>query len=423
MVVEDMKLKMDPKQYGNQKGLGIQHYLVEMLHRILSGVDNNNKGEITAVLCLFVDWKSAYSNQYHKLGVESFIENGVRPSLIPLIINYFQNREMKVKFREEISQSRKQPGSGAQGASLGNHEFLSQTNHNADIVPESDRFKFVDDLSCLEIINLLSIGLASHSSRLQVASDLPVHGQIIENTHLQSQVYLDEISRWTSNQKMLLNESKTKAMVVNFTNNYQFTTRLNLNATNIDMVDHMKILGTTINNQLDWNMNCKNIISKVNKRMVFLRKILSFGASQSEMVHLWKTYCRSVLEQSAVVWQGGLTKENRDDLERTQKTFTKLVLKNRYQTYEESLQRLNLTTLELRRDQICLKFALNCRKNERTKHLFPLDDKKQHYELRKISAYMVHNANTERLKRSPIIYMQNLLNKHHESRMITKRPG
>jgi hypothetical protein len=99
MEVEDMKLKMDSKQYGNQKGLGIQYYLVEMLHRILSSVDNNNKGEITAVLCLFVDWKSVYSNQCHKLGVESFITNGVRPSLIPLLINYFQNREMKVKFR------------------------------------------------------------------------------------------------------------------------------------------------------------------------------------------------------------------------------------------------------------------------------------------------------------------------------------
>ena len=149
MIVQDMKLKLDPKQYGNQKGLGIQHYLVEMLHRILSGVDNNSKGEITAVLCLFVDWKSAYSNQCHKLGVESFIENGVRPCLIPLIINYFQNREMKVKFRDQVSQSQKQPGSGAQGASLGNHEFLSQTNHNADSVPKSDGFKFVDDLSCL----------------------------------------------------------------------------------------------------------------------------------------------------------------------------------------------------------------------------------------------------------------------------------
>ena len=113
---------------------------------------------------------------------------------------------MRVKFHGEISESRKQPGSGAQGASLGNHEFISQTNNNADIVPEDDRFKFVDDLSCLEIINLLSIGLASHYSKAQVPSDLPTHGQIIPGEHLKTQGYLDEISRWTTAQRMYLNE-------------------------------------------------------------------------------------------------------------------------------------------------------------------------------------------------------------------------
>ena len=343
-------------------------------------------------------------------------------TVVPLLINYFQNREMKVKFRGEISSIRKQPGSGAQGASLGNHEFLSQTNHNADSIPESDRFKFVDDLSCLEIINLLSIGLASHNHKQQIASDIPVHGQIIDNKLLQSQQYLDEISKWTTSQKMLLNESKTKAMVVNFTTNYQFTTRLNLNNKNIDVVNKMKILGTTINNKLDWNENCKNLISRVNKRMVFLQKILSFGANQREMVHLWITYCRSVLEQSAVVWQGGLTSKNRRDLERTQKSFTKLILKNRFTTYEQALISLNLSTLDSRRDQLSLKFALNCRKNEKTRHIFPLNKKTHNYEVRKISKYMVQKSNTERLRKSPVIYMQNLLNKNHTTQENTRRP-
>ena len=129
------------------------------------------------------------------------------------------------------------------------------------------------------------------------------------------------------------------------------------------VVNKIKILGTIINNRLDWNKNCKNLISKVNKRMVFLRKILNFGANQREMVHLWITYCRSVLEQSAVVWQGGLTNKNRKDLERTQKSFTKLILKNKFTTYEQALISLNLSTLESRRDQLCLRFAQNCRKN------------------------------------------------------------
>ena len=151
--------------------------------RLLSCVDSSSKGEATAVLCSFIDWKSAYSFQCHKLGTESFIRNGVRPRLIPLLINYFQGREIKVKFHGQISESRKQPGSGAQRASLGNHEFISQTNNNADSVPEEDRYKFEDDLSCLEILNLLSIGLASHNTRLQVPLISPLMARLsIVNT-------------------------------------------------------------------------------------------------------------------------------------------------------------------------------------------------------------------------------------------------
>ena len=129
---------------------------------------------------------------------------------------------------------------------------------------------------------------------------------------------------------MLINEKKTKSMIINFTNNYQFTTRLLLNETNIEIVDKMKILGTIITDKLTWTENCKELISRVNKRMLLLKQTLSFGATREEMVHLWILYCRSVLEQSAVVWSSSLTQENKDDLERTQKSFAKLVLKDEY---------------------------------------------------------------------------------------------
>ena len=100
---------------------------------------------------------------------------------------------MKVKFCGLVSKPKSQPGSVAKGASLGNHEFLSQTNNNADSIPPEDRFKFVDDLTALEKINLLSIGLASYNFKQHVASDIPTHGQFIDNSLLMSQKYLDRI--------------------------------------------------------------------------------------------------------------------------------------------------------------------------------------------------------------------------------------
>ena len=112
MIASDMKAKLDPTQYGNRKRTSITHYLIRMLHRILSETDRNSRGEIKAVLCTLIDWKQAYSRQSHILGVQSFSDNGVRPSLIPLLTSYFQSREMRIKWHGILSQPRRMPGSG-----------------------------------------------------------------------------------------------------------------------------------------------------------------------------------------------------------------------------------------------------------------------------------------------------------------------
>ena len=138
MVIADMKSDLDKKQFGNKPHRGIQHYLIRLVHRVLTSLDQNSKGEIRAVLCLFVDYKQAFSRQCHTLGIKSFIENGVRPSLIPILMSYFEDRQMRVKWHGELSQPRKLPGGGAMGATLGIWEYLSQTNHNADCIPEED---------------------------------------------------------------------------------------------------------------------------------------------------------------------------------------------------------------------------------------------------------------------------------------------
>ena len=305
------------------------------------------------------------------------------------------------------------------GASLGNWEFLSQTNDSADCVPEEDRFKFVDDLSTLEVINLLTAGLSSLFMKNEVPSDVPTHGQVIDAQNLKSQAYLDKINEWTNNHKMIISEKKTKVMLFNFTDNYQFTTRLQLKGSNVEVVDQMKILGTIVTDKLTWDNNCSQLIRKVNSRMQLLRGVQSFGASHKEMVHLWILFCRSILEQSCVVWGTSLSQENIDNLERTQKTFTKLVLKEKYKDYENAQIILNLDSLQKRRQDLCLKFAKNGIKNNTLNDLFPKNEKQHKMETRETPKYKVNFANTDRMKNSSIIAMQNMLNEEEETKITS----
>ena len=104
--------------------------------------------------------------------------------------------------------------------------------------------------------------------------------------------------------------------MINFTNKYQFTTRLNFNKNNIELVEEMKILGITILSDLIWNTNTKNMIQKVNKIMQFLEKIQSFCATTDKMVNLWILYCRSIFGQSLAVWSSSFTAENKTDTDK-----------------------------------------------------------------------------------------------------------
>ena len=125
-------------------------------------------------------------------------------------------------------------------------------------------------------------------------------------------------------------------------------------------------------------------------------------------------YVRSILEHSAPVWHSSLTKENKDDLERVQKTALRVILGERFKTYKNALDLLDLQTLDERREQLCLNFAKRAAKHPKLMHLFPLNLKSHQMNTRNVGKYKVQYAHTERLRRSTIIYMQNLLNEHEQ---------
>ena len=77
-------------------------------------------------------------------------------------------------------QRKKVPGGGPQEGYFGILGFLSQSNSNAYCVNLKLRFNFVDDLTTLEKINLLTIGLASFNIK-KVANDINKNNLFIPN--------------------------------------------------------------------------------------------------------------------------------------------------------------------------------------------------------------------------------------------------
>ena len=88
----------------------------------------------------------------------------------------------------------------------------------------------------------------------------------------------------------------------------------------------------------------------------------------------------------------------------------KIILKEKYKSYENALNFLELDTLKQRRIHMSLSFARNCLKTKNMKHLSPPNIGHNVMNTRYHEHFRVLNANTKIMQDSPIVYMQNQLN-------------
>ena len=122
------------------------------------------------------------------------------------------------------------------------------------------RFKFVDDLSTLEKLNLILAGLSSYNFKNHVASDIGTNQKFLPNDNILSQQYLNRIETWTDDMKMKLNVKKSKVMVFNFTEDYQFSTRLYMENTLLEIINETKLLGTIITSDLKCSKSTEMLV-------------------------------------------------------------------------------------------------------------------------------------------------------------------
>ena len=106
-----------------------------------------------------------------------------------------------------------------------------------------------------------------------------------------------------------------------------------------------------------------------------------------------------------------LTEENISDIERVQKITLKVILNDRYTSYDDACKTLITSSLQSRRRELALHFALKCLKSDQHKHIFT-QRTSLYYQLRKIKSFEEPYCKTERYKSSPVPYLTRLLNEH-----------
>ena len=158
-------------------------------------------------------------------------------------------------------------------------------------------------------------------------------------------------------------------MHVNFLKSPVQFPQLSLEGEALEVVDKMKLLGLEIQNNLGWDIQVRNMISRAGRLLFILYTLHKFGVPEEDMLAVFQTYVRPILEYACAVWHPALTKLQSHQLERIQKRSCKIILGNNYQDYQSALKDLNITSLADRRENLILKFGQQDLNSESHRHL------------------------------------------------------
>ncbi len=232
-------------QSGLRKKYSTETALIRLVDQLFLELDKNRVSGL-----IFIDYKKAF-DLIHAYGIVS--------NELGLTEDYLSHRTQFVELSGQRSMSSSITMGVPQGSVLGPLLFLL----------------FINDLP--GSVQKCVLNIYADDTIMSTSTDLKDAPQSL-CANLQAD--LNEVASWTSDNKMVLNESKTKVMLVTgkrlATKLDDKTMVIKIDDTNLEQVHSFSLLGLTIDSNLNFNDHVDNLCTKLSKRIGILRKIRSF---------------------------------------------------------------------------------------------------------------------------------------------------
>ena len=271
--------------------------------------------------------------------------------------------------------------------------------------------KYIDDMTVAESLNLKKVLIENPDNN--PSRPIQYHkrtGHILPEGLSAVQNLLKEIQIYSENHEMKINDSKTKVILFNKSRKYDFLPDCHfVEGQMLQVVEEVKLLGVMIRSDLSWSSHCQQICQKGFSRLWMLKRLKPYGATTQELMEIYRTQIRCVLEFGVAAWNSGLTCDQVNKIERVQKSAFAVILGLNYQNYENALRVLEMETLSTRRQELCLKFAKKSFKNEKFNSWFCPDDGKS-ITRSTVPSLKPVQARKRKFEKSPLYYLTSLLN-------------
>ena len=175
------------------------------------------------------------------------------------------------------------------------------------------------------MINDLS---SSWADRWKYVDDTTFTESVPRNSDSGLQNLVKEINDWTIQNKMKLNASKCKELIVDFTKDRQLFLPLEIDGVLVERVKSARVLiivGLIIQGDMKWNEHVNSIVKKAGKRLYMLRIQKRSNANIETLLTVYTTVIRPVLEYACQVWHFNIPDYLCEEIEVVQKHALRII--------------------------------------------------------------------------------------------------
>ena len=308
-----------------QSGFRQKHSCHTALSKIVDDFHRNiNEKKIGGAL--FVDFKKAFDMVDHdilniKVNAMLFHNN-----ISSILRSFLLERQQVLSFNNSLSKATLVETGVPQGSILGPLLFSI----------------FINDLPMSLVHTLCDL----------FADDCTIHtsNKNINNLEISLQNDLDNIIDWSQRNKMILNENKTKSMVLTtwqkMQDMHKSVLHLQAGPVIIENVTHHKVMGITIDQHLTWNYHVESLTKLIAQKVHLLRKIRHF-LNESGKKAFFFSHIQSHIDYCSTVWDG-CSAANLKTLNSLHRRAVKLITTQTFEQTDDLFQKFKLLPLTKR---------------------------------------------------------------------------
>ena len=270
---------LDPRQHGFINAKSCTTQMVPFTYDLALTLNNKAKCDV-----IYFDFAKAFDSVSHDLILKK-LKNSYRVDglMLRFIKSYLENRKQQVVIGGAISSTLPVKSGVPQGSILGPLLFVL----------------FINDMfTCV----------SKETNMALYADDTKIWREIvISEDHFILQNDIDNLYKWSVDNKMNFHPSKCKALSLtnqrNILHNLPFTIfHYRLDSVYIEYVTSQVDLGVTLSNKLLWKEHCDKLVSKANSKLGLLMRTCHFTMDKKQKRTFYLTIVRSTFEHCSIIW-------------------------------------------------------------------------------------------------------------------------